>query len=233
MLDRRIPLFGYNRFRPFSIHDRDYLDTGSAAIRQKVIQRLADEPFASRIARILLITSARYFHYVFNPVSFYYVLSEQDELLCILAEVNNTFGEKHLYVLRNEKGPIRTYPARFQVQKNFHVSPFNNLEGRYDFLFSSVGEQLDISIELWREGQLVFEARLKGQARELKAGSIARMLLRHPIVSHLTIPRIFFEAARLYFRRHLSYNNKPIPHSLMTIRRKGRLFANGCTCGLF
>lgn len=219
-LDREIPFFGYNRIRPFSIHDRDYLDGNSDPLPAKVMCRLADEPFASRIAKVLLVTSARYFNYIFNPVSFYYVLSERDELLCILAEVNNTFGEKHLYVLKGVNGANQGYPARFRAQKCFHVSPFNNLEGEYSFLFSSAGENLDISIELWREGRLVFEGHLQGRALGLTTADIARMFLRHPLAPTLTVPRIFFEAARLYFLRSLPYHDKPVPHSRMTIRRR-------------
>ncbi|OPY89472.1 MAG: Cyclopropane-fatty-acyl-phospholipid synthase [Syntrophus sp. PtaU1.Bin208] len=232
-LDRGIPFFGYNRFRPFSIHDGDYLDPGALDLRTKVLRRLAEEFSACDIARILLVTSARYFNHVFNPVSFYYVLSAREELLCILAEVNNTFGEKHLYVLRDGNGPVRTYPARFRAQKSFHVSPFNNLEGEYSFRFSSLGDQLDISIELWREGERVFEGRLQGKALELTTGNIARMFLRHPLAPQLTLPRIFFEAARLYFLRSLPYHEKPMPHSRMTIRRKGPTLCERLSMRLF
>ncbi|MFO7570383.1 MAG: DUF1365 family protein, partial [Smithellaceae bacterium] len=214
-----LPLFGHNRLRPVSLVDTDFLDEGQGDIKQKVLNRLASEPFAPRIARIVLVTCARYFNYVFNPVSFYYVYDDQGTLLCVLAEVNNTFGEKHLYVLTSDDQTDPAYPARFTTKKAFHVSPFNNLEGMYRFTFSGVGDEIDMLIELTRDEGIVFQARLYGKALPFTAKNHARLLLRHPLVAHLTMPRILFEAARLFFRRKLAYIDKPPAVHMMTLRR--------------
>lgn len=220
-LDRTLPLFGYNRLRPTALFDRDYLDEGDESIRSKVQKRLADEPFASEIARIYLITAPRYFNYVFNPVSFYYVCSASGDMLCVLTEVNNTFGEKHLYVLKDPKRSERTNTLLFEARKVFHVSPFNTIEGDYLFSFSVPGDVVDISIELKQTEEILFQARLYGRALSLTAGNHIRQLVRHPLVSHLTMPRILFEAARLFLTRRLKYVEKPPAVHMMTLRRKG------------
>lgn len=219
-LDRTMPLFGYNRIRPASIFDKDYLDEGNESIRQKVEKRLAGQAFAPEIARIFLVTSARYLNYIFNPVSFYYVLSKSNQLLCVLAEVNNTFGEKHLYILSDRKDSDGSGPARYQARKAFHVSPFNHIEGDYHFAFSSLGETLEITIELVREGEVIFEARLYGKSRALTLKNHVCLFLRHPLVAHLTMPRILFEAMRLFLLRRLKYIEKPQAIDMMTLRRK-------------
>ena len=219
-LDRTVPLFGYNRIRPASIFDKDYLDEGNESIRQKVERRLAGQAFAPEIARIFLVTSARYLNYIFNPVSFYYALSKSNELLCVLAEVNNTFGEKHLYILNDRKDSGGNEPARYQARKAFHVSPFNNIEGDYYFAFSPLGETLEITIELVQGDEVILEARLYGRARALTVKNHACLFLRHPLVAHLTIPRILFEAMRLFLLRRLKYVEKPQAIDMMTIRRK-------------
>ena len=80
-LDRRLPLFGYNRFRPASVYDRDYLDDGPGTIRGKLDRFLAKAGFAEPVARVFLVTSPRYFHYVFNPVSFYWLFAADGSLV--------------------------------------------------------------------------------------------------------------------------------------------------------
>src|SRR6056297_1241650 len=98
-LARHIPLFGYNRLRPVAVHDRDYLRPGPAPLREKLQAVLDEFGIATRIARAMLVTSARYFNYVFNPVSFFYCYDNAGTLACILVQVNNTFGEMHLYLV--------------------------------------------------------------------------------------------------------------------------------------
>jgi cyclopropane-fatty-acyl-phospholipid synthase len=93
------------------------------------------------------------------------------------------------------------------------------MEGEYEFMFSPPQGDLDIHIRLLREGAEVFHARLRGNQMPLTAANLTRLILRHPLVPHLTKPRIFMEAARLYFQKHMKYHPKPEPISPMTIKR--------------
>jgi cyclopropane-fatty-acyl-phospholipid synthase len=219
-LDRTLPLFGYNRRRPVSLHDRDYLVDGPDPISDKLRRIIMPQAPEIEIARVVMVTSPRYFNYVFNPVSFYYCFDNADRLVCAVAEVNNTFGEKHVYVLPMKAGSAGNgFPVRFQAAKAFHVSPFNTLDGTYHFYFADIHRELDIRIALHREGQEIMNARLWGQPRALTAGRQIFTLLRHPIAPHLTIPRIYWQALRLKVQRGLAYHDKPVPASPMTIRR--------------
>ncbi len=218
-LDRTLPLFGHNRLRPVSIHDVDYLDAPGPSIEARLRRHLEAAGCGSDAARIVLVTSARYFHRVFNPVSFYYVFDAGGRLRCNVAEVNNTFGERHLYVLTEPSSPPDRYPVRYTAPKSFHVSPFNSMEGVYEFFFGDLSEGLDISVHLHRGGERVFEARLTGRPVPLTPSSQMRVLLRHPWIPHLTLPRILWQASQLYVQRRLPVNPKPVPMSPMTIRR--------------
>ncbi|KUG23005.1 s-adenosyl-l-methionine dependent methyltransferase [hydrocarbon metagenome] len=218
-LDRHLLLFAYNRFRPVSLHDKDYLDEEPGTIREKLLKRLDREVDVARIKRILLITSARYFNYIFNPVSFYYCLTQDNDLLAVVAEVNNTFNEKHLYVLKNPEVSARGYAAHYRTDKAFHVSPFNSTAGHYEFFFSEPGEEIDIRIVLHRDGGKIFEAQLWGKSQPLTSVNLAAIMLKHPLLPHLSVPRIFLEAGKLFFQKKLSYLDKPIPMSMMTIRK--------------
>jgi len=218
-LDRRLPLFGHNRFRPASLHDTDYLDARPGTIRERLSRYLQERDCGDGIARVMLITSPRYFNYVFNPVSFHYCLSAEDQLVCVVAEVNNTFGERHLYVLKEREGRAPGFVARYTARKAFHVSPFHSMEGDYEFLFSDFRKELDIRVNLRRDGEPVFQARLAGRPQPLTAKNQLLTLLKHPALPHLTVPRIIWQAAKLHYQRDLPVYHKPIPRSVMTIRR--------------
>lgn len=217
-LDRTLPLFGYNHFQFTSLHDTDYLSQETGSIREKLFRLLDKKPFVNRVARVMLVTSARYVNYVFNPVSFYYCLADDGGIVCVVAEVNNTFGEKHLYILGDNEGQANGYAARYLANKTFHVSPFNNMTGQYEFLFTEIKKEIDIRIRLHRNKEMVFEGKLFGRAVPLTPATHTRMILRHPILPHLSMPRILFEAVRLKFQKKLNHYTKPIPMSAMTIR---------------
>ncbi len=216
-LDRRLPLFGYNRLRPSAIYDRDYGYPGDGSIKQKLQSLLEKQGIVGTLERVMLITSARYFNYVFNPVNFYYCYGTGGETVAIVAEVNNTFGERHLYVLDMPRSETEGYLLSYEAEKAFHVSPFNNLEGTYRFYFSSLETGLDIKIDLIRDGERVFDAQLVAKAVALTPWSHARTLLTHPVVPHLSVPRIYWQAFRLSFQKKLTYHQKPVPKSAMTI----------------
>ena len=220
LLDRRLPLFGYNRARPAALHDRDYLAQQSGSIRQKLLETLKPHLPVDDVARIVMVTSPRLLGYAFNPVSFYYCFDIRERLLAAVAEVNNTFGEKHVYVLPGSGGSETGFPARYEADKAFHVSPFNTMGGTYSFRFGDIRRELDVQIDLHRDGEHILRARLQGHPRALTAANHLKTLLRHPVRPHLTIPRIYWEAYKLHFRRRLTYHDKPVPQSPMTIRRR-------------
>lgn len=218
-LDDRLLLFGYNRPRPVSLHDADHLEANRNKIREKVLAHLPPQLATDKVARIIMVTSPRLLGYVFNPVSFYYCFAADDRLLATLAEVNNTFGEKHIYPLVLPIAGNGEFPARYQARKAFHVSPFNPMGGTYTFSFGDIRRELDIQIDLHRDGDHILRARLTGRGERLTALSLLKTLLRHPIRPHLTMARIHREALKLFARRKLDVFTKPVPHSAMTIRR--------------
>lgn len=219
VLERRLPLFGYNRMRPVSLFDRDYLEPKPGAIRRKLFDQLSVHVSSDDIAQAIMVTAPRYLGYVFNPVSFYLCYGRGGQPLVAVAEVNNTFGEKHVYVLPVTEALEKGFPLRFQAPKAFHVSPFNTSGGTYTFSFSDIRRELDIQIDLHRQGRHILRARLKGQPRRLSALNHMKTLLHHPVRPHLTIPRIYAEAFKLRFQRKLEYHDKPVPLSPMTLRR--------------
>lgn len=218
-LDQACPLFGYNRFRPVSLHDKDYLapegDLFSKA-KNFLKQNATD---TADIARITLVTAARYFNYVFNPVSFYYCYDGQDQLRHVMAEVNNTFKEKHIYLLTDPLDAGASSFLKFRADKEFHVSPMFDRKGSYDFFFHPLDDRLDVRMQLVKEGDTVFSAQLRAKACPFSTKNVLKTISQFPLAASLTMPRIVWQAARLHYQRRLPVYDKPIPNSSMTIQK--------------
>ncbi len=217
-LERCNPLFGYNRLRPVSLHDCDYLHAGPEPLRHKLRKVLREAGISVEPVRVMLVTAARYFNYVFNPISFFYCYGGADRLQCVVAQVNNTFGEMHLYLLAGPQAVAADGRLVFAADKQFHVSPFFTRRGRYEFHLSEPVSQLDNQIDYHQDEGLALVARIRGEARPLTTGRLLRTLIRHPLSAVLTMPRILWQASRLYWKRRLPVYTKPIPDNTMTIR---------------
>ncbi|WP_392535319.1 DUF1365 domain-containing protein [Nostoc sp. C117] len=218
-LGESLKLFGYNKIRPVAIHDGDYLGDTKGSIRNKLFSFLKNKGCDRDITAVKLVTVARYFNYIFNPVSFFYCYRADGSLGCAVAEINNTYGETHLYILDRAEKPLPGFLAHYQVKKDFYVSPFNDLKGDYDFHLSELKEHLDIRINILREGREVFLSRLWGTGTPLTSANLIQTLIKYPISAALAMPRITCQALILNYRKGLQPVLKPNPTSPMTIRK--------------
>ncbi|NKB25402.1 MAG: DUF1365 family protein [Kiritimatiellae bacterium] len=219
-LDQSVHLFGYNRFRPFSLHDRDHLDPTPEPIDMKIRRWLTRHGYGKEIARICLVTAARYFNYVFNPVSFYLCYNRYNDLCCSVIEVNNTFGDKHIYVLNNVEPSKGVWRTNAPHVKEFHVSPFNDMKGEYEFSFDIANDELDIKINMNKEGKPVFLSSVCGVGRTFSTGAIVKALMRYPFSTALTMPRIIHQASKLYFGKKLKVYDRLEPEHPLTMRAR-------------
>ena len=202
--------FGCNRSRLFSVREVDYLQPGEGSLKSKALRIMRAHGCDDGVERIELVTSARFFGHAFNPVSLFLGYRSDGSLRSVVAEVSNTFKERHVYVLPD--------PARASAQKAFHVSPFNNMEGEYRFDFVQLADSFDVRIDLLRDGKEILKTRWEGKAEPFSSAALARCALRPFSSVLMNLPRIHFEAARLFFGRKLKFFAKPIPASPMTIR---------------
>ncbi len=196
-LERRLRLFSVNRRNVVSLHDGDHFD-GTLPLKQAV-RDLADDP---SIERVLMLTQARVLGYVFNPVSFYWCYRRDGSLACMVAELNNTFGERLPEVLR---GP----ELRYEHRKRLHVSPFFGLDQTYQYAFSQPGDEVWARIHVRDDdGARPLTAVLHGRRRELSDRSLAALLLRYPLQPLQVTALIHFEALRLW-RKRVPFHHKP------------------------
>src|SRR5262249_7558770 len=128
-------LFGYNRRNLYALHDRDYAGAAGVGLSAAHRAHLAAYGLPAP-ARTELVTQLRTAGYVFNPVSFFLGYDARDQLETVVAEVNNTYGGRHLYVLgARDRLPADDARVRFAAAKAFFVSPFIAGPARYAFWF--------------------------------------------------------------------------------------------------
>jgi len=148
---------------------------------------------------IRLLTHVRYFGFVFNPVSFYYCFDDSgSRVIAVMAEVTNTpWGERHCYVIPFADDGTVTH---FEQPKEFHVSPFMNMDMLYRWNLGTPDRRLFLRIESDdKEGRL-FDATLSLSRRPLSAGHVLAMMLRSPFMTFAIVASIYWQALRLWLR---------------------------------
>jgi DUF1365 family protein len=196
-LERRLRLFSVNGPNAVSLRDADHFD-GIAPLKRAVLDLVADPS----IERVLMLAQPRVLGYVFNPVSFYWCYRSDGSLACMVAELNNTFGERLPEVLH---GP----ELRYEHRKRLHVSPFFGLDQSYEYAFAQPGDEVWARIHVRDDaGARPLTAVLHGRRRELTNRSLARLLLRYPLQPLQVTALIHFEALRLW-RKRVPFHHKP------------------------
>jgi DUF1365 family protein len=176
----------------------DHLGDPERSIKANVVD-LARRHGVDDVARVLMLASARSgvgtASYVFNPLSTHWCYRVDGSLACVVAEVHNTYGERHAYLVRPDEA------GRASVDKEFYVSPFFDVAGRYLMRFSAPGARLGITIALRREGATVFTATLRGTARPATVRAVAAVSLRRPLMALRFSALIRWQGIRLWLRR--------------------------------
>jgi cyclopropane-fatty-acyl-phospholipid synthase len=106
----------------------------------------------------------------------------------------------------------------FQTAKKFHVSPFFRRQGYYKFILTEPVQQIDNQIHFHEEEDLALIARIHGHARPMNNANLLKTVIKYPITASLTMPRILWQAAKLYWQKKLPVYTRPVPNDQRTIR---------------
>jgi hypothetical protein len=199
-----------NRGNLFSLRFADYgARDGSHPLPW--IRGLLDEAgIAGADGEVWLQTFPRVLGYVFNPVSFWYCEARDGSLRAIVCEVNNTFGERHRYLLAHVDGrPIRRGET-LAARKVFHVSPFNPVAGDYRFRFEVPGARSLARIDYHDGEGDILHTSISGTAVPYTAGALLRAFFAYPLMTVGVIGRIHWQALRLWAKR-VPFFAKPVP----------------------
>lgn len=212
-LARDLRLFSLDARNLFALCARDY-EGGLDGFRAALIARGLPRP-----ARTRLVTNLRVLGYTFNPVSFFLNYDVHGTLETVVAEVNNTYGGRHQYVLGPAEriaGPRR---VGFRVPRTFFVSPFLHGDMDYVLWFDAAIDppELAITMHVDRQGtaQRVFVAHLAGTRRVLSDRTLLAAALRYPWMTLQVIALIHLEALKLRWRgvpyRRPGPEHRPLP----------------------
>ena len=185
----------------------DYLPEKKGNLKEAVLDTVEEAVGRRPSGAVRMLTHLRYFGYIFNPVTFYYVFREKStELEAIVAEITNTpWRERHTYVLdcQNNAGSSR----KFELSKQFHISPFSDMDHHDRWAFNTPVKRCSVHMENYREGQKVFDATMNLKRIEATTYNLCRTLLNYPMMTGKVIWGIYWNAFRLWWKGAPTYSH--------------------------
>jgi DUF1365 family protein len=205
----------HNRSGLLSFFDRDHGDGRDNAL-EWLDQLLLREGIEDASGEVWLHTYPRVLGYAFKPVSFWYCHGNDGGLRAIVVEVNNTFGERHCYLLDQPR-----YGQELKADKVFHVSPFCSLEGSYRFRFMRSlhdgVEKTVARVDYDDAAGPLLETSVSGTLEAVTGASLRKAFWRHPAQSFGVLARIHWQAFKLW-RKRVPFFSKPRPPEIFVTR---------------
>ncbi len=188
----------------------DYLGDPSipldTAVRMKVQQETGIYPSGA----IRVLTNLRYFGYLINPITCYYIYDETGRLQFLIAEVTNTpWNERHAYVLPCDPDE-RNLRTRFS--KSLHVSPFNPMELEYQWLSNQPGKNLLIHMQNWKQTKMEFDATLCLKRESVTPARLTSLIISYPHMTFKVVFGIYWQALKLFIKRIPIYSHPDRPN---------------------
>ena len=202
-------LFARNARGFTSLWDTDHGGAPGRGRGAAWVRQVLQEHDISGIQRIELLAQPRVLGHVFNPVSFWLCRRADDALIAVIAEVGNTFGDRHSYLCHHDDlRPIAAHDT-LTARKVFHVSPFQPVSGEYRFRFDISDTRIGIWID-YAQGEGGLVATLTGRRRPLSNRSILAAALRRPLGSRRVLALIHWQALKLWIKG-ATYRPRPAP----------------------
>lgn len=202
-------LFARNRRGLMSLLDRDHGGAPEAGRGALWVREVLAAHAVKGVEKIDLLAQPRVFGYVFNPVSFWLCQRADGALICVIAEVNNTFGDRHSYICYHDDRRAITAQDHLTSAKIFHVSPFQPIEGAYTFRFDIRADRVGIWID-YSAGNGGLIATLTGRRAPLRNGGILRAMLRRPFGARRVMALIHWQALKLWWKKAV-FRSRPEP----------------------
>ena len=195
LLDQNLKIFSYNKFNIVSFYDKDHGARNGSSIKDWVISNLKKNKIDTENIQIKLLCYPRIFGYVFNPLSVFYIYDRSSNLISILYEVKNTFGEQHTYVFKTE---INHNLIQHTCKKKFHVSPFIEMDCTYFFRLLKPGNKISVIIDQNDNNGKILYASQDGVRSEINNINFIKSYLKHPLMTFKIIFAIHYEAFKLW-----------------------------------
>jgi uncharacterized protein len=175
-------------------HARDHLGDPARSIKANIDQFLRARGVDLGGGQVLMLAHARVLGHVFNPLTLFWCHHADGTLGCVVAEVHNTYGQRHAYLLQTDG------QGRARVDKELYVSPYHPVDGRYEMSVPRPGERLTLSIILNRPNGHRFVAAVQGTAVPATGLALLQAAARHPCSTVMVSARIRWQGIKLYAR---------------------------------
>ena len=196
IIQNKIKIFSYNKFNIISFFDKDHGPRDGTSIKQWILKNLKDIGINNDRIQIKLLCYPRIFGYVFNPLSVFFIYDKNSQLISILYEVKNTFGEQHTYIFKTNDDNIITNDCI----KKFHVSPFIEMECHYYFRVLKPSDKISVIIDQKdKDGKLLYASQ-GGKAKEFNGKNLLISFISHPLMTFKIIAAIHYEALKLWIK---------------------------------
>ena len=195
LLDKNLKIFSYNKFNIVSFYDTDHGARDGSSIKNWVIDNLKRNNIYTDDIQIKLLCYPRIFGYVFNPLSVFYIYDKNSNLISILYEVKNTFGEQHTYIFKTN---ITHNLIQHMCKKKFHVSPFIEMDCIYFFRLLKPGNKISVIIDQNDKDGKILYASQDGTKSEITNTNLIKSYLKHPLMTFKIILAIHFEAFKIW-----------------------------------
>ncbi len=197
--------FGLYRsfFSPASFLREDHLGNPHTPLPEAVRDLVKEKTGMVLNGPVRMLTLLRNFGYYFSPLNLYYCFNgDKTSINCIIAEVTNTpWVEKHWYVLWQGNRTGHSQGLQFRHPKDFHVSPFMDMNAEYEWQLSDPGPRLSVSITNYFDGRRLFDVGLVLKRRELSRQAMIRSLMQHPWMTARVTHAIYWQALRLWLKK--------------------------------
>ncbi len=196
-LDYKLNFFSLNKFNLISFYEVDHGNRDGSSLLDWVKNNLSKNNVSTVNIRVKLLCYPRILGYVFNPLSVFFVYDQNENLISILYEVKNTFGEQHTYFFKVEN---QNKLIQNNCSKKFHVSPFIEMNCNYFFKILNPAQKLSVIIDQYdQKGKILFASQ-DGERSDLTSKNLMKSYLKHPLMTFKIISAIHFEAFKLWMK---------------------------------
>jgi len=200
----RSVFWSLERWNWASFYRSDFLNPKEPDLKIAVAKTIYDQHNEHFNGKVFLLTHVRYLGYCFNPVSFYLCI-ENDQMAYIVAEINNTpWNERFSYVMKCESAQ---HWHEFDLQKQFHVSPFNPMDMQYHWCFHVSADCIQVKMRNLSQGTKHFQANLNLKHVPATGKNLAKMLFKFPAETIKTVVAIYWQALKLKYKGATFYDH--------------------------
>ena len=207
IIKKKSKIFSINSFNVFSFNEKDHGYRDERSIKEYITKYLKKYNINFNNLKIQVLCFPRIFGYVFNPLSVLYCY-DRYKLIAIFYEVKNTSNEQHTYVVANGE-EANQQSLKHECNKNFYVSPFIGMKGKYLFTNKLTKDHINIVIDLYNNNnQKILMASQSGKFSDFKASKLLKYNMINPLFGLKIMMAILFEALRIFLKGGKYYVRK-------------------------